>query len=305
MGDTEIRGSWVAMPTPMHADGSINLQGFLPLIDRQAESGTAALLVGGSAGEVAMLSLEERREIMSFTAKYCLDSIPVYFGTTCSTTEATIDLTRFAQDCGANGAVLTVPSYSLPTQTDILTFLLEVAASVDMGIAIYNNPARVGRNIRPETVAALYREARNFVADKEATADVSQLVSVLELTSGKLPVLACDNPGYSLFSTALTMGSGMANITGNLHPAEMSYLAQPFTQGTDFDEWNRRFLDLLPLMKAAYWLPNPVVIKAALEILGFAVGPPRRPLQPLNGERVSTLKTLLRQQPALAGLLAA
>lgn len=289
----QIVGSWVAIPTPMRPDGSLFCDGFAPLIDMHAEAGTAALLISGSAGEVGMLSLDERREIIRRTSAYARGKIRVFYGTTCATTEQTVGLTRYAEEQNADGVVLTVPAYSLPTQTAILEFLVTVARSTGISVAVYNNPSRVGRNIAPETIAALHEEAPNFVADKEATADTSQLINVLALTHGELPVLACDNPGYSLFATAVGMGNGMANITGNLAPARMADLSRPLDGQTDLEKWREGFFDLLPLMEACYWLPNPVVTKAGLELMGFTMGPPRKPLQELTGRRHDELRALL------------
>lgn len=290
-----IAGSWVAIPTPMNPDGSVYYEGFRPLIDLHAQAGTAALLIGGSAGEVALLNLDERREIIRRTAGYARGKIRAFYGTTCATTADTLDLTRYAEDQAADGVVLTVPAYSLPTQSAILDFLMTVARSTGISVATYNNPARVGRNIDPETIGALHREAGNFVADKEATHDTSQIIKVLDLTQHRLPVLACDNPGYSLFATAVSMGNGMANITGNLDPARMASLSRPLDGQTDLAKWREEFFDLLPLMKACYWLPNPVVIKAGLEMMGFPVGAPRGPLQELTGQRRRDLEALLRR----------
>lgn len=297
----QIVGSWVAIPTPMHPDGSLLWEGFPPLIDMHAAAGSTALLVSGSAGEVALLSLDERREIIRRTAGYARGKIRVFYGTTCATTAETVELTRYAEEHGADGVVINVPAYSLPTRTAILEFLVTVASSTGISVAIYNNPARVVRNIDPETIAALHREAPNFVADKEATSDVSQLIEVLDLTGRALPVLACDNPGYGLVTAAVSMGNGLANITGNLVPARMASLSRPLDAETDLPKWREEYLDLLPLMKACYWLPNPVVIKAGLELMGFTVGPPRKPLQELAGERRERLVTLLDRYSLTAG----
>jgi 4-hydroxy-tetrahydrodipicolinate synthase len=279
----------------MNADGSLYCDGFHPLIDMHAEAGSAALLVGGSAGEVALLSLDERREIIRRITAYARGKIRVFYGATCATTADTLELTRHAEDQGADGVVLTVPAYSLPTQTAILDFLVTVAQSTGISVATYNNPSRAGRNINPETIAALHREAPNFVADKEATNDTSQIVNVLDLTGHALPVLACDNPAYSLFATAVGLGNGTANITGNFEPARMADISRPLDAQTDLAKWKDEYFHLLPLMKACYWLPNPVVIKAGLELMGFTVGAPRKPLQELSGERHRQLETLLRQ----------
>ena len=293
MASLAMRGSWVAVPTPMYEDGSVNYGGFAPLIDFHAENGTDAILLEGSAGEVAMLDAEERRKIIDRTAAYARDKLPVFYGVSCTTTKATLDLTRYAEEHGAAGVILTVPMYSMPTQTAILDFLTTVATSTTLPVGIYNNPTRVHRNIDPATVAALHRAAPNFVVDKEAAPSAAQLVDVLERTGHRISVMACDNPGYGLFATAVTMGDGMANITGNLHPREMAYLSRRDNACADPDEWSRRFVGLLPLMRACYSLPNPVAVKAGLELLGFEVGPTRLPLQPMRGARRDALAELL------------
>lgn len=288
-----MSGSWVAVPTPMHADGSVNYEGFASLIDFHAENDSDAILLEGSAGEVAMLDPQERREIIARTAAYARDKLPTFYGVSCTTTRATLELTRYAEDQGAAGVILTVPMYSMPTQTAILDFLVTVATSTALPVGIYNNPTRVYRNIDPATVAALHREAPNFVVDKEAAPSAAQLVDVLEQTRHEISVMACDNPGYGLFATAVTMGDGMANITGNLHPREMAYLARGANMAVNREDWNQRFLELLPLMRACYSLPNPVAVKAGLAMLGFDVGPTRLPLQPMRGAKLDVLSGLV------------
>lgn len=107
---TSISGSWVALPTPMHQDGSIHYDGFRRLLDLHAANGTSAVLLTGSAGEVSMLDVEERKEIIRRTAAHARDKVPAFYGTTCPTTAATVELTKHAEDCGAAGVVLTVPA---------------------------------------------------------------------------------------------------------------------------------------------------------------------------------------------------
>lgn len=292
--DLSMQGSWVAVPTPMFPDGSVNYHGFYPLVDFHAANGTTALLVTGSAGEVAMLTREERRKIMEVVAAYAKDKIRVFFGTSATTTEATIELTRLAEECGAVGAILTVPMYSLPSQTAILDYFSTVTASVSFPVGVYNNPARVNKNIAPETIATLFRELPNFCVDKEASPDVSQIVSVRELAGEGLAIFACDNPGYGLLAAAVTLGHGMANITGNLDPRGMAALSRPLGPDTDLDEWRRCYLELLPLMRVCYALTNPVTVKCALGFMGLDVGPTRLPLQPVTGRLLDEVERVVR-----------
>jgi 4-hydroxy-tetrahydrodipicolinate synthase len=288
------RGSWVAIPTPFKDDESVDFDTFERLIDFHAENGTNALLVMGSTGEPTLLELEERRAIIDRVTRYARGKIPVFFGTTCGSTRETIRLTQYAEAQGADGVVLVVPAYVTPPQEAVYEHFLAVARSVRFPVALYNNPTRVRVHIEPETIARLHREAPNLYIDKEAMADVSQLAEVIALTQGGVKVLCCDYPKYGLILPTLALGGrGIAGITGNVAPAEFAELAEPWEGSVDIERVRALYYRLLPLMKAMYWLPNPVVVKKAMELLGLPVGRPRRPLAEFSGPRVAELDALL------------
>lgn len=287
-------GSWVATPTPFKDDESIDFSVFEQLVDLHAENGTSALLVMGSTGEPTLLSGEERREIIDRLVPMTRGKLPVFFGTTCGSTRETIAMTRYAEDRGADGVVLVVPPYVTPPQEAIYEHFAMVASAVKLPIALYNNPTRVTVNIDPPTVARLYREFPHLSIDKEAMGNVSQLADVLALTDGGVKVLCCDYPKYGLIMPTLALGgTGTANISGNVAPAEFAEMSQPWSNGTDIEAVRRMYFRLLPLMKAMYWLSNPIVPKAALNLLGFKVGRPRRPYSELVGPKLQELDGIL------------
>jgi 4-hydroxy-tetrahydrodipicolinate synthase len=293
----EPRGSWVAVPTPFRAeDESIDFDVFRQIVDLHADNGTSALLVMGSAGEPTHLGSDERRRIIDEIARYTRGKLPVFFGTTAGSTRETIALSRYAEDKGADGIVLVVPPYTTPPQEDIFEHFLAVAQSVTLPVALYNNPTRVKVNIDPPTIARLNREAPNVFIDKEAMADVSQLADVMAMSEGRVKVMCCDYPKYGLVMPTLALGGvGTANITGNVAPAEMAELSEPWTNGTDIESKRALFFRLLPLMKAMYWITNPVVQKAGYEILGIPVGRPRRPLKPLPAAMHRRLESIMNE----------
>lgn len=299
MHDSAIRGSWVAVPTPMNDDYSINYSEFERIIDFHVDNGTSALLIGGSAGEVALLTIEERKEICRRTAPYAHGRIPVYYGTSAASTSDSIALTKSAEDGGAYGALLTVPMYSLPPQRAILDYLVKVASSVELPIAIYNNPTRVGATVTPESIVAFKEQCPNFEVDKEAVPAPAHVIRVLELAGDAISVFCCDNPGYGHLPTVVSLGDGMANITGNLVPGAMAAISKPLDNDTDFVAWRKNYFTLMPLMRACYSLTNPVVIKAAMQLMGFNVGPLREPLQYLNDRKLQELKVLLDEHDVI------
>ncbi len=289
-------GSWVALITPFNQKGEVDIEGFKRLVDFQAFNRTSGLLLMGSTGEPTSLSFEERKGIISEMAPYCRDRIPVFFGVTCGSTGDTIELAQHAQEKGADGILLTIPSYVVPPPNAVYHFMKTVCQSVEIAVAIYNNPARVVVNIDPQLIIKLSEECPNLVADKEAVPNLLQLVSVLEGAKGRINLLCCDAPNYSLILPTLGMGGhGTANVTGNIAPREMAELSKPWRSWEDVIRGRRLFFEYLPLMEAAYSWTNPVAIKAMVKLMGLPSGDPRPPLPKVEGEKLRTLEEIIER----------
>lgn len=294
-------GSWVAMPTPYNADGRVDYGGFQTLIDRQIQYGTSELFVMGSAGENTLLTLEERREILPRVVKMATGRIPVFFGSTLPSTEASVEFARFAEAEGADGLVFTVPAYLLPPQAAALEYFRACMGAVTIPVGVYNNPTRVGVHLEVETLVALANEFPHFVVDKEAMPQVSQLVQVKRRLGERLNILCCDYPKYSIVLPTLAVGgSGTANIGGNIIPEEMARLSRPWTSFEQVEESRKLYLHWYPLLEALYWFSNPIVIKAALKLLGLPAGGIRRPYPELEGEKLTQLKQLMTEMGVMA-----
>jgi 4-hydroxy-tetrahydrodipicolinate synthase len=294
-------GSWVAMPTPYNADGSIDFGGFQTLIDRQIRYGTSELFVMGSAGENTLLTLDERREIVRRIVKMTKGRIPVFFGSTLPSTDASVELARFCEAEGADGLVFTVPAYLLPPQAAVLEYLRACMGAVSIPVGVYNNPTRVGVHLEVDTLVALADEFPHFIVDKEAMPNVGQLVQVKRRLGDRLNILCCDYPKYSIVLPTLAVGgNGTANIGGNIIPEEMARLSRPWTSFDQVEESRTLYLHWCPLIEALYWFSNPIVIKAALKILGLPSGGIRRPYPELEGEKLEQLKQLMTEMGVVA-----
>lgn len=284
-------GSWVAIPTPFNRDGSIDYGGFETLIDFHRQHGTNMLLVMGSAGEATLLSPEERRGIVKRVAAYAKSRLPVFFGAALPTTAETVRFSQYAEGEGADGLVFVAPPYLLPPREAVFEHLRSCMQAVSIPTAIYNNPARVGVNIDPETIVRLAEECSNFIADKEAMGDVRQLVEVKRRLGDRLSILCCDYPRYSILLPLLALGGdGAANIGGNLIPEEMARMAAPWESHEQMIESRRLYFHYAPLLETFYRLPNPIVIKAALNHLGLPGGALRRPNPDLQEPLLSELR---------------
>jgi 4-hydroxy-tetrahydrodipicolinate synthase len=289
-------GSWVALITPFDSKGKVDMQGFKHLVDFQAFNRTGGLLLMGSTGEPTSLAQEERKEIIAEMAPYCRGKIPVFFGVTCGSTGATIELAQYAQEKGADGIMLVIPPYIAPPQPAVYSYLKAICQSVEIAVAVYNNPARVIVNIDPPTIVKLFEECPNLVADKEAVPSLAQLASVIEGTQGRLRLLCCDAPNYALTIPTLGMGGhGTANVTGNVAPKEMAELSKPWRSWEDVVKGRKLYFEYLPLMEAAYSATNPVAIKAMVKLMELPSGDPRPPLPKIEGEKLRPLEEMIRR----------
>jgi 4-hydroxy-tetrahydrodipicolinate synthase len=286
-------GSWVAIPTPFTKDDSVDLEGFEKLVDFHVQHGTDGLLLMGSTGESPSLTQDEKREILERVVPCAKGRIPLFAGTTCGNTKETVELSRHADQLGADGLLLVVPPYLSPTQDGVYEHFKAVAEAVNIPIAIYNNPGRVSVNIDAATVIAL-ADIPNIVADKEAMPNISQLVQIRREAGDKINLLCCDSPGFSLIVPTLALGGhGTANISGNVIPREMAKLSRPWRSWEDVERTRQLLFEYHPLMAALYSRPNPIAVKAAMRLLALPAGHVRLPLLDMDESQTQELGGLM------------
>lgn len=289
-----LQGSWVAMPTPFTEDNKIDFQGFETLINRQIKYGTSQLFILGSAGEVTLLTQEEKKAIVKEVISMTKGKIPVFFSAASFTTEASVEFAQYCEKQGADGVIFTVPPYVLINQHAVHTHMDTCMGSVDIPCGIYNNPSRLGVQVLPETIKKLSDAHSNFVVDKEALPSVEQLVQVQRLCEGKVKIMCCDYPHYSIVIPTLGVGgTGTANIGGNIIPEEAALYSRPWTSMEIIEECRVNYFKWFPLLQALYTFSNPVVIKAALRILGLPGGHLRKPYEEYTGQKLKDLETMM------------
>lgn len=282
------------MPTPFTADNKIDYEGFNVLIDRQIKYGTSQLFVLGSAGEVTLLTIEEKRKIVHEVIKMVNGRIPVFFSAASFTTDQSIEFAKYCESEGADGVIFTVPPYVLIPQTAVYSHFDACMGSIGIPCGIYNNPSRLGVLVSPETIKKLSDKYPHFVVDKEAMPSVEQLVQVQRLTQGKVKIMCCDYPHYSIVLPTLAVGgTGTANIGGNIIPEECAKYSRPWTSMQIIEECRTDYFKWFPLLQQLYTFSNPICIKAALDILGLPGGHLRRPYQDYLGHHRDELEQLM------------
>jgi 4-hydroxy-tetrahydrodipicolinate synthase len=286
MGKLRIEGSFVALITPFNRDGTVDFEGFRALIDFQAKNGTSAVLITGSTGEVSMLSREERQEIISKTVKFKKGDMLLFYGCTGNTSQETMNMVQYAAKEGADGAIVTVPSYICPPVEDAVHYFLEIADTSEIPIGIYNNPSRVGTDLPAEAIIRL-AEHPNIVVDKEATARPGQIAKIAAAKKD-ISLMCCDSPHLGLVMPVMSLdGQGTANMTGNLAPQEMAVISKPWKSFEDAETCRETYLRILPLLDFHYSTVNPVPVKSLVKALGLPAGDLRRPYRNMDGEALA------------------
>ena len=281
MTHTKPQGSFVALVTPMNADGSVDYEGFRTLIDWHAENGTSALLIMGSTGEVSMLSPQERQEIVRRTLAMRRPGMTLWYGCTGNNTDATMAQTRFAAAEGADGVIVAAPSYICADNDAIEDYMAEVLDSADVAMGFYNNPPRVKTDLHWSNLLRL-AEHPNMVVLKESTTRVGQVAQVCA-AKPDMAIMCCCSPNLGLVIPTMALGGhGTANMTGNLIPREMAVISRPWETGEDAFACRAAWLENLPVLHFAYSAINPVAVKTLMRAVGLPSGPLRRPLKPLS-----------------------
>lgn len=294
-------GSFVAMPTPFTEDDRIDFNGFSTLIDRQIAYGTSMLFILGSAGEVTLLTVEEKKKIVHEVIKMTQGRIPVFFSAASFTTAQSVEFAKYCEKEGADGVIFTVPPYVLIPQTAVFAHFDECMSAIGIPCGIYNNPSRLGVLVEPETIKRLSDLHPNFVIDKEAMPSVEQLVQVQRLCEGKVKIMCCDFPKYSIVIPTLAVGgTGTANIGGNIIPEEAALYSRPWTDMDIIESSRKEYFKWFPLLQQLYTFSNPIVIKAALRILGLPGGHLRKPYQEYTGHRLEELEKMMDEMGVIA-----
>lgn len=289
-------GSWVAMPTPFTNDDKIDFSGYETLIERQIKYGTSQLFVLGSCAETTLLTMEEKRQTVKEVIKMTKGKIPVFFNASALTTRDSVNFARYCEAEGADGVIFTIPPYVLIPQKAAYMHLDTCMGAVTIPCGIYNNPSRLGVNVEPETIAELAANHPNFIVDKEAMPHVKQLVQVERLCGDKVNLLCCDYPNYSVVIPTLALGGhGTANIGGNIIPEEQALFSRPWDTIEKMKECRELYFKYYPLLQILYAFSNPIVIKAALKILGLPGGPLRKPYQELDGSKLDDLRRIMTE----------
>jgi 4-hydroxy-tetrahydrodipicolinate synthase len=268
--------------TPMHEDESVNLQELRVQVNRLIGSGIAGLFCLGTNGEVYALNAQEKLDIIRTVVDETRGRVPVYAGTGCIWTRDTVELSLAAKNLGVDALSIVSPYYVAVSQDDLVNYYSEIAAAVDLPIVLYNIPARTGNNIDYKTVAKLAKFP-NIVGVKDSSGNFDNSLRYIENTDRRLSVLA-GNDSLILW-TLLAGGAGAIAGTSNVFPEIAVKIYQLWQEGK-IEEAKAEQIRLRPFRDVmAMGNPNSVV-KRAMNMLGYPVGPARKPVSGLNSQTI-------------------
>ncbi|MCD8053956.1 MAG: 4-hydroxy-tetrahydrodipicolinate synthase [Lachnospiraceae bacterium] len=285
-----FEGAGVAIITPFHEDGSVNYEKLGELIDFQIEHKTDAIVICGTTGESATLTMDEHKAVIRYCVQHVAGRVPVVAGTGSNCTATAIELSQDAEKDGADALLIVTPYYNKATQRGLIEHYSMIAESVKIPIIMYNVPSRTGCNILPETAVAIAKKNPNVVGIKDAVGNLSQTALMAHLADGCLDIYS-GNDDEVLPCLSLG-GKGVISVLSNVMPEETHNMVRDFLDG-NVEKAMKFQLDSIPLSKALFCEVNPIPVKAAMNLMGMEVGPLRRPLSEIAPENLEKLRTVM------------
>lgn len=273
-----LKGSLVALITPMNQDGSINYEQLHDLIDWHIENGTDGIVAVGTTGESATLPVEEHLAVIEATVKHINKRIPVIAGTGANNTVEAIALSKAAEQAGADYTLSVVPYYNKPSQEGIYQHFKAIAEATSIPMIIYNVPGRTVVSMSNDTILRL-AEIPNIVGVKEASGNIGNNIELINSVPEGFAVFSGDDPTGLPFM--LCGGHGVVTVAANVAPKLFADMCRAALEG-DIATARRLNEQLIPIYNTMFCEPSPAAPKWGLSLLGKCEPHVRLPLVALT-----------------------
>jgi|TARA_B100001063_G_scaffold97075_1_gene90704 4-hydroxy-tetrahydrodipicolinate synthase len=278
-----LQGSFVALVTPMSANGSLDFDALEGLIEWHVESGTDGIVSVGTTGESATVSVPEHLEIIEKTIEFVDGRVPVIAGTGGNSTQEAVELTQKASELGADYALIVTPYYNKPNQEGLFQHFIKIADSVEIPQILYNVPSRTACDLSPQTVSRL-AEHQNIIGIKEALDSSERLSELIRISQSiadqkNFSIFSGDDPSFNSFMA--NGGDGVISVAANIVPKYISQICS-LNLSDQFDDANEINSLLENLYELLFVESNPIPVKWMLNKMGRIQPGIRLPLIPLN-----------------------
>ena len=285
-----LTGSIVALITPMHADGSVDFERLNTLIDWHIANGTDGIVAVGTTGETATLSVQEHLKVMEATIKHVNKRIPVIAGTGANNTKEAIELSKSAEQLGADYTLSVVPYYNKPSQEGMYQHFKAIAEATSIPMIVYNVPGRTVVNMSNETILRL-AQLPNIVGVKEASGDVARDISLINSVPEGFAVYSGDDPTGLPFM--LCGGHGVISVAANVAPKLFAQMCRAAING-DIAQAKKLNEQLIPIYNVMFCEPSPAAPKWAVAQLGLCEEYVRLPIVPLTAASHEKVQAALK-----------
>ena len=286
-----FKGAGVAIVTPMKDNLEVNYDKLDEILEEQIAGKTDSIVICGTTGESATLSEEEHLEAIRFTIERVNHRIPVVAGTGSNCTQTAIQMSKEAEEAGADGVLLVTPYYNKATQNGLIGHFSAVAKEVTAPIIMYSVASRTGCNIEPATAAKLVKEVDNIVGIKEASGNISQVAKIMNLTDGNIDVYSGNDD--QIVPVLSLGGKGVISVLSNVAPDEAHDICEKYFNG-DVKGSAALQLKALPLIEQLFCEVNPIPVKKAMQLMGVDCGPLRMPLTEISPEHEKNLAQAMK-----------
>ncbi len=286
-----LKGSLVAIVTPMHEDGSLDLPRLRALVDFHVAQGTDGIVVVGTTGESPTVNYDEHCTLIQTVVEQAAKRVPVIAGTGANSTAEAIELTRCAKESGADACLLVAPYYNKPGQEGMYRHFKAIAEAVDIPQILYNVPGRTVADLSNDTVLRL-AQVPNIVGIKDATGNIERGTDLILRAPADFAIYSGDDA--SCLALMLLGGHGVISVTANVAPKAMHDMCQAAFEG-DLAAARSLNAKLLGLHQKLFVEANPIPVKWAVQQMGLIEGGIRLPLTPLAAGNQEVVRQAMAQ----------
>ncbi len=289
MKNTIFTGAAVAIITPMNADGSINYDELGRIIDDQIENSTDAIVICGTTGEASTMTDEEHLECIRYAVEKTAKRVPVIAGTGSNDTKYAVELSKEAEEVGADGLLLVTPYYNKTSQRGLIAHFTAIADAVNIPIILYNIPGRTGMNMEVSTIKKL-AEHKNIVAVKEASGNISYAAKLIAECGDVIDVYSGND---DMIVPLMSLGAkGVISVLSHVIPKQTHDMVQ-YCLDNNYAEATKLQIEYLELINNLFIEVNPIPVKEAMNMMGWNAGPCRLPLYEMSDENKAVLRASL------------
>lgn len=280
-----IKGSLVALVTPMNLDGSVNYEKLEELVEYHVANKTDGIVVIGTTGESSTLTHEEDEAVAKFVIDKVKGRIPVIVGSGSNCTEVAVRQSVRFEKMGADALLVITPYYNKTNEEGMIKHFESVADAVNIPVILYNVPSRTGCSISVKAVEKLSKH-KNIKGIKEASGNMSYVAQISKYINEDFAMYSGND---DIVVPMLSMGaSGVISVAANILPSQMHDMVFDFLEGRILDARDTQ-IKLLELINNLFIETNPIPIKEAMNYLGYNVGPNRLPLYKMSEKNADIL----------------